>query len=83
MQILLILQQDFSYAAEGINVFDFLMSSSSQNTQNIGFGPDDGKKFRKTFEQKYGHKGKNLIESMGQGSSNILPRLKVSISIYF
>ncbi|XKL64460.1 hypothetical protein PGB90_004546 [Kerria lacca] len=76
MQILLILQQDFSYAAEGINVFDFLMSSSSQNTQNIGFGPDDGKKFRKTFEQKYGHKGKNLIESMGQGSSNILPRLK-------
>lgn len=67
------------YAAEGVNLFDFLMSTTAEQPQNMTFSPDDGKKFRKTFEQKYGPHGKHLIESMGQGSGAYLPEITVSI----
>lgn len=60
------------------------MSSSGQHSQNISFSPDDGKKFRRSFEQKYGPKGKDLIESLGHGSSNFpeITTTTVSARVY-
>ncbi|XP_065207572.1 uncharacterized protein LOC135836578 [Planococcus citri] len=73
--ILIITKVMFSKATEGINIFDFLMSSSGQHSQNISFSPDDGKKFRRSFEQKYGPKGRHLIESMGYNKSYAFPEV--------
>lgn len=71
------------YAAEGVNLFDFLMSATAEQPQNMTFSPDDGKKFRKTFERKYGPHGIHLIESMGQGSAGAyLPEITVSIFFF-
>lgn len=70
-----------SRAAEGINIFDFLMSSSGQHAQNISFSPDDGKKFRRSFEQKYGPKGKHLIDSLGYNKSYAFPEVTSTVTV--
>lgn len=36
----------------------------------VRFKPSDGAKFRETFEKKHGPRGRDLIESLGQGSYN-------------
>lgn len=71
---------DYSHATEGVHFVNFLTSAlSTRDDQRISFGPDDGKKFRRSFEQKYGPRGKLLIESMGQGSTTFVPKI-VSLS---
>lgn len=35
--------------------------------QNIAFRPEDGLRLREKFEQKYGPRGRDLIERFGQG----------------
>lgn len=74
----LLLLVDVNETTEGIGFLNFLMSSSMTNSQNISFSPDDGKKYRRSFEQKYGPHGKLLIESMGQGKSAFIPQVVVS-----
>lgn len=70
------IQVEDSHATEGVNFFNFLTSASSiKDGQRISFSPDDGKKFRRSFEQRYGPRGKLLIESMGRGTTTSVPSI--------
>ncbi|VVC32536.1 Hypothetical protein CINCED_3A020803 [Cinara cedri] len=63
-------------AAEGLTPFRFLMARAYGESDDhtvmrfIRFKPSDGAKFRETFEKKHGPRGRDLIESLGQGSYN-------------
>lgn len=60
--------------AEGLTPFRFFMARAYGQPEEhtvmrfIRFKPSDGAKFRETFEQKHGPRGRDLIESLGQGS---------------
>nr|XP_018903576.1 PREDICTED: uncharacterized protein LOC109034737 [Bemisia tabaci] len=56
---------------EGISLIDFLMASSAKNVQRISFGPDDGLRYRKSYEEKYGPRGRDLVAMLGQGDVNV------------
>lgn len=60
--------------AEGLTPFGFLMARAygqpavNPIMRHIAFKPSDGAKFRKSFEEKHGPRGRDLIDSLGRGS---------------
>lgn len=60
--------------SEGLTPFGFLMAraygepAEHQVMRFIAFKPNDGAKFRETFEKKHGPRGRDLIDSLGRGS---------------
>ncbi|XP_050423224.1 uncharacterized protein LOC126835003 [Adelges cooleyi] len=59
---------------EGLTPFGFLMAkpfgqpSDHAVMRHISFKPNDGAKFRESFEKKHGPRGRDLIDSLGTGS---------------
>lgn len=60
--------------AEGLTPFGFFMARAygqpavNPIMRHIAFKPSDGAKFRKSFEEKHGPRGRDLIDSLGKGS---------------
>lgn len=74
-QMLKLLRGAEAAPSEGLTPYSFFMARAYGEPvehpimQYIAFKPNDGAKFRETFEKKHGPRGRDLIESLGRGSN--------------